>query len=533
VGYECDTRPPQGNARPVNVLTDPDAVVGHLEDAAHYPGGHAAGIACPETEADVAALLRANARVLPIGAQSSLTGGATPFGDVLISTARMNRILRVTGRSATVDAGVTLAALEEAARRIAGATYPPRPTFTGASAGGCVATNAAGAATFKYGSTRDWVDAITVVLANGEALDLTRGACTAGDRGFLIRTARGEIRVPVPGYRMPTVAKRSAGYFAAPAMDLIDLFIGSEGTLGIVTSVTFRLLSPAPADALALVMCRSEADGLRLVDALRRHSMETWRSHDAAGIDVCAIEHVDRRSLEIVQRYGAAASVNVTIPEETAMALLVQLELPPGTAAEHAYDQIASALSPEAPDGPLVRFCRLIEQHGLMELTEFAAPTDVRRASELLAFREAVPTVVNQTVGAAKRTIDARIEKTAADMIVPFERFGEMMAVYRTGFESRGLEYAVWGHISDGNVHPNLIPRSYEDVVLGKAAILEFGRAVARLGGCPLAEHGVGRNPVKQALLRELYGDEGIDEMRAVKRALDPQRKLAPGVIFP
>ena len=91
----------------------------------------------------------------------------------------------------------------------------------------------------------------------------------------------------------------------------------------------------------------------------------------------------------------------------------------------------------------------------------------------------------------------------------------------------------MWGHISDGNVHPNVLPRSYADVERGKEAILYFGREVARLGGCPLAEHGVGRNPVKQALLRELYGEAGIEQMRAVKRALDPEWKLAPGVIFP
>ena len=133
----------------------------------------------------------------------------------------------------------------------------------------------------------------------------------------------------------------------------------------------------------------------------------------------------------------------------------------------------------------------------------------------------------------AKRTIDATIEKTAADMIVPFERVPEMMALYHREFERRGLDYAVWGHISDGNVHPNVIPRSPSDVTAGKEAILECGREVTRLGGCPLAEHGVGRNPVKQTLLRELYGDAGIDAMRTVKRALDPEWKLAPGVIFP
>jgi D-lactate dehydrogenase (cytochrome) len=70
-------------------------------------------------------------------------------------------------------------------------------------------------------------------------------------------------------------------------------------------------------------------------------------------------------------------------------------------------------------------------------------------------------------------------------------------------------------------------------VLKGREAILEFGRDVARLGGCPLAEHGVGRSPVKQTLLRQLYGDAGIDQMRAVKQALDPEWKLAPGVLFP
>jgi D-lactate dehydrogenase (cytochrome) len=118
-------------------------------------------------------------------------------------------------------------------------------------------------------------------------------------------------------------------------------------------------------------------------------------------------------------------------------------------------------------------------------------------------------------------------------MIVPFAHFADMLQIYREGFERRGLDYAIWGHISDGNVHPNVIPRSADDVRAGKDAILEFGREVVRRGGCPLAEHGVGRNPVKQALLKQLYGDEGIDEMRAVKRALDPDWKLAPGVLFP
>ena len=151
----------------------------------------------------------------------------------------------------------------------------------------------------------------------------------------------------------------------------------------------------------------------------------------------------------------------------------------------------------------------------------------------MLAVREGVPAAVNARVARAKHTIDSRIDKTAADMIVPFDRLDALLDFYDAEFRRRGLDAAVWGHISDGNVHPNVIPRSVADVESGKAAILEFGREVMRLGGAPLAEHGVGRNPVKQQLLRTLYGESGIEEMRAVKRAIDPEWKLSPGVLFP
>jgi D-lactate dehydrogenase (cytochrome) len=107
------------------------------------------------------------------------------------------------------------------------------------------------------------------------------------------------------------------------------------------------------------------------------------------------------------------------------------------------------------------------------------------------------------------------------------------MTIARTLFADRGLDLAVWGHISDGNVHPNVIPRTADDVVKGQAAILELGAAVIAMGGCPLAEHGVGRNPIKQQLLRQLYGDDGIRAMREIKLGLDPNGSLARGLIFP
>ena len=509
-------RPARGTAQST-IERDPAIIDGFVRDAAHFPGGHADGVARPSTEADVAALVTSHAPNLIAGAQSSLTGGATPHGGIVISTAKLAGIERIGADHVRVGAGVPLETLQVSLDEW-GAWFPPVPTFMGAFAGGVVATNAAGAATFRYGTTRAWVDGLTCVMTCGCVLDITRGE-TKADPHFEIACAHGTRTVAPGSYRMPAVPKVSAGYFAAPGMDLIDLFIGSEGTLAVITGVTFRVLPVKPLQALALLSSSDEADALRLVGELR-----TLPS-------VAAIEHLDRRCIEIVREDGEDVKNGVTIPADASMLLIVQLELPPGTTDADGLDQIADALDDETVSTGLAQFARVLDRYGAIERAEIAMPGNERRKKQILAVREAAPTGVNRRVGEAKRA-DDRISKTAADMIVPFERFAEMMAIYERGYRARGLDYAIWGHVSDGNVHPNVIPRSYADVEAGKDAIFEFGREAARLGGCPLAEHGVGRHPVKQALMRQLYGDAGLDEMRAIKRALDPEWKLAPGVLF-
>jgi D-lactate dehydrogenase (cytochrome) len=513
------------------VLQSPDEIARYLEDAAHFTGGRADAIGRPRTEAEVSDLIRRASRVLPVGAQSSVTGGATPDGGLVLSTERLTSIQESGQGHFRVGAGVPLATLQNLlAER--GRWYAPTPTFTGAFIGGVVSTNAAGAATFKYGTTRAWIDGLTVVLACGHVLDIVRGETTAHETGALeIQCPHGVHRVRIGTYRMPDVAKCSAGYFAAPGMDLIDLFIGSEGTLGVVVDARVRVLPARPAVAMALVPVAAEADALALVEELRRESRATWATGDSRGIDVAAIESLDRRSLALIREDGVDRQQDVSVPDTAAVLLIIQLELPAGTTDEAARDQIADARSASAPDSAIGRFCRLLDRRGLFDDAEMAMPGEDRRAHAFLAVREAAPVGVNRRAGEVKRLVDPRVEKTAADMIVPFERFGEMSAIYRDGFERRGLEYAIWGHVSDGNVHPNVIPRTYADVVAGREAILEFGREAARLGGCPLAEHGVGRSSLKQRLLREFYGEGAIAEMRAIKRALDPDGKLAPGVI--
>lgn len=496
------------------------------------PGGHAPSLAIPQDEAAVAAAVAEAAGVLAVGAQSSLTGGATPRGETLLSTERLRMLEVRDDGTVRAGAGVTIAELD-AALRPQSLLYPPAPTWHGATVGGTIATNAAGASTFKYGATRAWVEAATVVLASGAVLDLRRGAVRAHADGFFdVALPSGMVRVPLPAYRMPAVPKVSAGFFAEPGMDLIDLFIGSEGTLGILVEATLRTRTNRPETCLVFTTFRDRHAAVACVGALRDEAMRTWRECDPEGLDVSGVEHMDARSLAVIREDGVDRRLGVVLPADAALAVLITVELPAGTTAAATYRALSGDGVPRGLGG-LPRLVALLERYGAGADAQVAAPGDHAAAERLLALREAVPLGVNRRVGDARRLVDPRIEKTAADTIVPFGYVAAMLDRYDEELTRRGLDGAVWGHISDGNVHPNVIPRSYADVESGREAVRAFGREAIALGGSPLAEHGVGRNATKQGLLVDLYGPVGLAQMQRVKAALDPQWKLAPGVIFP
>jgi len=497
---------------PPALETDPDLVNRYLEDAAHYPGGRASAVARPSTIDEMAAAIRAAESVLVVGAQSSLTGGATPVDDVVVSTERLQEV-EIRGSHVKAGAGITLETLQQqlAQHHL---WLPPVPTFLGATAGGVASTNAAGAATFKYGTTRDWVDGLTVVLANGDILEIARGDVRASDEGvFEIETSRGRMRVSIPAIKLPNVPKCSAGYYSRPAMDLVDLFVGSEGTLGAIVDVTFRVQPRPAALCWAFVPMADEARGIALVDALRRVARATWDARDPQGIDVAAIEHIDARALAILQEDGVDRRLRVSLPADTALVLLVQIELAQDRSTEDLWSDLAGARSGESSDGPLARLVRLLDEFDALD-AEVVLPDNISRREALQQFREAAPASVNRRVALAQAQVDRRIHKTAADSIVPFDRFADMMRTCRRLFAERDVDLAVWGHISDGNVHPNVVPRSYRDIEEGNAIMLELGREVIAMGGSPLAEHA------------------GVESMRQVKRSLDPGAKLARGVLF-
>jgi D-lactate dehydrogenase (cytochrome) len=524
-GWSIHSRPPRGQSRAVAIGRDPDILRSFLEDAAHFPGGHASGLVVATSETDIADTLRLSPLFCRSAPNRRSPACATPMGEVLLSTSRLNHIVAIGADSVRVEAGVALAdllaALEEADRY-----YPPTPTFTGAFVGGTVATNAAGAATFKYGTTRDWVSAMTVVLPGGDVLDIERGATRAHPEGYIDIVLPDRIaRLPVPRYRMPRLAKLSAGYFAGAEMDLIDLFIGSEGTLGVITEVTLRVLPRRPAMCLALVPFADRDAALSFARLLRDTARDTWRTGDPRGIDVSAIEHMDARCLALLREDGADRANGFDAAHAT-MALLVTIELPPGTGADQAYEDVGRARER----------ARRIRRSA--DSAERSTPRACSRTSP--SRRPAIVRAPNSCWPSARRCPTRSIDGSAAQNGRSTNgsknsrrhdcagRSPRRVSRDARPHLTRGLDAAIWGHISDGNLHPNVIPARWPTSNPGRQRFWSLGakRSGSEARRWPnTASPQRGQTEASRGALRA----RRYDDMRRVKRALDPEWKLAPG----
>lgn len=522
---------------------DPAVLAAYLEDASGFPTAPAAGLLRPTDEGEAAAFLRETSgkgiAVLPQAARTSLTGGAVPRGEVVLSCERWSAIGAIErygrGASVRVGAGVRLADLERALAE-AGWFFPPVPTYHEAMIGGVVSTNAGGAATFKYGVTRRWVRGLRVLLADGSLLEVERGeAVVRPGESFGIELPDGSLRVvPSTTHRLPPLKKIAAGYHASDPLDLVDLLVGSEGTLAVVVDATLDLVPLPPAVATGLVFLPSESAALRLAGELRRAARGARETNDPREPDVRAIEFVDAAGLELLRAHGDAARLRIEVGDGARSALLFEIELPTWEGREAAEAAILAALNGGggSEDGPIFRLVRILARHAGPEAIEIALPGDEARAASLAAFREAVPRRVNEIL-AARRRSDPGIRKVGGDVIVPVDEVGSALATWRAAFESEGLAHATWGHLSDGNLHPNALPRDGDEVERAEAVLLEIGADAVRRGGAPLSEHGVGRSPLKQEMLRRFVGEEAIARMRAIKRGFDPEGRLSPGVLFP
>ncbi len=264
--------------------SDPDEIESFMSDASYLPGGFASRVIFPDSPAQVAEILAGAAHEgIPVtvsGAGTGTVAGRVPFGGYVLATDKLNEIKSIVkeegGGRAVVGAGVRLADFQRLLETRA-LLYPPDPTERSCFIGGNIATNASGARTFKYGPTRNYVERLTMALATGDLVDLRRGELRADAAGRIeipLESGR-TIEARLPSYLMPQVRKHASGYYVEPGMDLLDLFIGSEGTLGVVVEAELRLL-PKPEGILSgVVFFASNESLLQLVAEARSASLKT------------------------------------------------------------------------------------------------------------------------------------------------------------------------------------------------------------------------------------------------------------------
>ena len=470
-----------------------DEIESFLTDASFIRDGHADRVVLPETIDDVAeTLARANNDRVPVtvsGAGTGTVGGRVAFGGIVLATDKLNYIKSIVheehGGFAVVEPGVILADLQRAVDQ-QGLLYPPDPTERGCFVGGTVATNASGARTFKYGPTRNYIRRLKVVLASGEVLDLRRGEVRADADGKL-RIGK-SIELTLPDYRMPATRKNASGYFIAPEMDAIDLFIGSEGTLGVICEIEVRLL-PKPEGLLSgVVFFTDEADVLALVADARSHG------------DARAIEFFDNESLNFLrEKYP-------NIPSKAVGAIFFEQETTEAT-----------------EETVLNEWLTLLDQHHALSDSWFA--TNEQDQAKLREFRHQLPVLMNEWFAHYKQ------RKVSTDMAVPDDAFPGLFRLYKDTLRSSGLRYTVFGHIGDNHVHVNILPRDDAEGARARELYVEFLKYAASVGGTLSAEHGVGK--LKRDYLRLFYTDDQLRAMASVKKALDPNGILGRGNIFP
>ena len=472
--------------------TTSDEIESFLTDASFIRDGHADRVVIPESIDEISEILaKANRDITPVtisGAGTGTVGGRVAFGGIVLATDKLNHIKSIInedqGGSAVVEAGVILADLQRAVDQ-QGLLYPPDPTERGCFVGGTVATNASGARTFKYGPTRNYIPRLKVVLASGEVLDLRRGDVRADARGR-IRLGNA-IELTLPDYRMPATRKNASGYFIAPEMDALDLFIGSEGTLGVICEIEVRLL-PKPEGLLSgVVFFADEAEVIALVaDARKRAGAR-------------AIEFFDNESLSFLrEKYP-------TIPSNAVAAIF--------------FEQETSEATEETV---LNEWMSLLDTHHALSDSWFA--TNEPDQAKLREFRHQLPVLMNEWFARYKQ------RKVSTDMAVPDEAFPALFRLYKDTLRSSGLRYTIFGHIGDNHVHVNILPRDDAEGARAREFYVQFLKYAASVGGTLSAEHGVGK--LKRDYLRLFYTDDQLRAMASIKKALDPNGILGRGNIF-
>ena len=364
--------------------------------------------------------------------------------------------------------------------------YPPNPTEWNASIGGTLATNASGSRSYKYGVTRDFVNAVDCLLVDGRRVLIKRGHKISKP---LLMDDGSEITFPAITYKSPD-CKNTAGYFVKPEMDWRDLFIGSDGTLGIFVKVCLRLITKPEAFLSGVLFFEEEEYCWKLTRQIKSNPL----------VLPCSLEYFDQYSLIMLkEKYP-------DIPMNAKAALFFEEDI----------------INKKDYDAALEKWLNFLSgKNVLLDDSWFAHDENDNIAFH--EFRHQIPILVNEKNAKDKR------EKIGTDMAVADRYFEKMMRYYEKTLSNAGLAYVIFGHIGDNHLHINLLPDPSQKN-LAVSLYDEIASKIFSWNGTVSAEHGIGKK--KKKYFYQMVGQNNIEDLMKIKNTLDPQYRLGRGNIF-
>jgi D-lactate dehydrogenase (cytochrome) len=484
--------------------TDISEFENYLSDASNYKG-FADSLYIPENQDELINLVKEfyqnNIKFTISAAGTGLTGGRVPLGGVIISLEKLNKILDFDkfNNSVKIQPCVTLSELEDFLDQF-NLFYPPNPTERNSSIGGNIANNSSGARTFKYGFSRNFVKSIKLILPDGDQLFLDRSSKSINNK-FSLKTLSGKLlEFNYDTVKFPDI-KHSAGYFLKENMDAIDLFIGSEGTLGIISEIELQLLQK-PENILGLIIYFD--DEQRLLDfvaEIRSKSINSFKSNnDTNSISARLIEYFDHNSLEILK------SKYKQIPENAIGAIWIEQE----------YNIIHE-------DSILNEWFNTILS--FTDLSDFTwTALNDKEHNQMKEFRHDLPLKIFEI------TLAENHHKIATDTAVPEKYFNQMYYFFKEQLLEYGFKNFVFGHIGNCHLHVNIFPKNENDFAKANEFYEKCINMALDFGGTVSAEHGIGK--IKKKYLHMMFKNEGISKMKKIKDYFDPKGLLNSGNMF-
>lgn len=456
------------------LITDQDVIKGFCTDSSNYPG-HAEALVRPKSTSEVIEIVKeAGSKKIPIttiGNRSSLTGAAAAEGGWILDTSQMTKIIEINHQEkfALAEPGMMLSdfkkkILEE------GLFYTPDPTSEKECFfGGSIATNASGSRTFKYGSTRKYVRALEVVLASGEVLNIRR----------------------------PEIEKNTFGYL--PFQNMVDIFVGSEGTLGIITKTEVDLIKKSEIFFGGMVFFKTLNECLDFVVNVRMELLQP-------------LPVITPRAVELFDRFG----LNIIQPDSP-------FQIPKTAQAGIFFEQEYS----DDFDKLLNNWMGFLEKNkAIVDATLIAE--NPKQQDELRTLRHKVPSQLFEEGGMYVKNGGGKI---STDWSVPIKQIHKIIDfAKKLADEAKIIEPVIYGHIGNGHPHYNFIARNSAEKKQILNVVHKTCQEVVKLGGTIAAEHGIGK--IKKDFVKYQYPKPVIDAMKSLKSSLDPKGILAPGNIF-